>query len=167
MMPYFDASRDEFSVSLSILPPLLIWIVDLPTEPERLDILKTLLSSEKLDESVSLEELAAKTNLYSGSDLKNVCISAAMQAVHDALRAESPTHDLLDEYGALTVQPEEEEGDAATTRVLQQRHFDHALNEIASSANEQQESLERLRKWNRMFGDDHSTRSTAKVKFGF
>jgi SpoVK/Ycf46/Vps4 family AAA+-type ATPase len=42
-----------------------------------------LLRDEKLASDVDLDALAAATHFYSGSDLKNLCIAAAMNAVRE------------------------------------------------------------------------------------
>jgi SpoVK/Ycf46/Vps4 family AAA+-type ATPase len=58
-------------------------LVDLPTQDDRKEILKIHLRGEQLDESVDLEDLAKRTPLYSGSDLKNVAVSAALSCVKE------------------------------------------------------------------------------------
>ena len=67
--------------------------VDLPDEKARKKILESLLRDEVLDKSVDIGSIAHKTRLYSGSDLKNLCVSAALARVketliRDSLRAE-------------------------------------------------------------------------------
>lgn len=56
-------------------------LVDLPNESDRLVILKILLNEDKLDPLLDLSVIAKRTELYSGSDLKNLCVSAAMHAL--------------------------------------------------------------------------------------
>jgi SpoVK/Ycf46/Vps4 family AAA+-type ATPase len=58
-------------------------LVDLPTQEDRKEILKIHLRGEQLDESVDLDDLAKRTPLYSGSDLKNVAVSAALACVKE------------------------------------------------------------------------------------
>ncbi|KAL2116937.1 hypothetical protein VTJ04DRAFT_9105 [Mycothermus thermophilus] len=63
-------------------------LVDLPLPAEREKILRVMLRDEQLADDVNLTEIAgAPTDLYSGSDLKNLCVSAAMEAVRDEMRA--------------------------------------------------------------------------------
>ncbi|CAL8580381.1 hypothetical protein XPA_006110 [Xanthoria parietina] len=69
-------------------------LVDLPTEKDRQEILKIHLKDEILDSQISLQQLATETPLYSGSDLKNLCVAAALACVRedydaDKLRASS------------------------------------------------------------------------------
>ncbi|CAG8971882.1 hypothetical protein HYALB_00007797 [Hymenoscyphus albidus] len=52
--------------------------VGLPSEEARLKILHIFLRDEELDSSVDLEALAKKTENYTGSDIKVLCVQAAM-----------------------------------------------------------------------------------------
>jgi SpoVK/Ycf46/Vps4 family AAA+-type ATPase len=58
-------------------------LVDLPTQADRKAILRIHLAGEQLDESVDLEDLAKRTPFYSGSDLKNIVVSAALACVKE------------------------------------------------------------------------------------
>ncbi|KAI0375015.1 AAA-domain-containing protein [Pilatotrama ljubarskyi] len=58
-------------------------LVDLPGEKEREEILKILLRDETLADDVDLKLLAKKTESFSGSDLKHLCVSAALNAVKE------------------------------------------------------------------------------------
>lgn len=58
-------------------------LVDLPTQADRKEILRIHLRDEQLDESVDLEDLAKRTPFYSGSDLKNVAVAAALACVKE------------------------------------------------------------------------------------
>lgn len=63
-------------------------LVPLPERRARLQILSLLLHDEDLDASVSLEQLAARAEGYSGSDLKALCVRAAHQPIRDLLSDE-------------------------------------------------------------------------------
>ncbi|KAK0459644.1 uncharacterized protein EV420DRAFT_278671 [Desarmillaria tabescens] len=58
-------------------------LVDLPGEKEREEILKILLRHETLDPDVDIKDLAKRTESFSGSDLKHLCVSAAVDAVKE------------------------------------------------------------------------------------
>lgn len=58
-------------------------LVDLPTQADRKEILRIHLKGEQLDSAVDLEDLAKRTPFYSGSDLKNVAVSAALACVKE------------------------------------------------------------------------------------
>ncbi|KAF9532249.1 hypothetical protein CPB83DRAFT_847511 [Crepidotus variabilis] len=58
-------------------------LVDLPGEKERAEILKILLRDEFLDNDVDVHALSRKTDGFSGSDLKHLCVSAALDSVKE------------------------------------------------------------------------------------
>jgi SpoVK/Ycf46/Vps4 family AAA+-type ATPase len=58
-------------------------LVDLPTQTDRKEIIRIHLKGEQLDESVDLEDIAKRTPFYSGSDLKNIAVSAALACVKE------------------------------------------------------------------------------------
>ncbi|KAF2200502.1 AAA-domain-containing protein [Delitschia confertaspora ATCC 74209] len=58
-------------------------LVDLPTEQDRKKILEIHLRDEQLDPAVDVAELAKRTPLYSGSDLKNMAVAAALACVRE------------------------------------------------------------------------------------
>jgi SpoVK/Ycf46/Vps4 family AAA+-type ATPase len=115
-------------------------LVDLPLAPEREAILRVMLKDETLAEDVDLAALAQETDLYSGSDLKNLCVSAAMEAVREEVRAKE----------AWTGEGEYQWPER---RVLNRRHFDKGLREISASISGDMESLKAIRKFDEQFGD--------------
>jgi len=58
-------------------------LVDLPGPRDRKAILEILLRNEQLAADVNLEHLARNTDGFSGSDLKHLCVAAALAAVKD------------------------------------------------------------------------------------
>ncbi|KAJ9165251.1 AAA-domain-containing protein [Coniochaeta hoffmannii] len=129
-------------------------LVDLPLQPEREAILRILLKEETLDGSVSLPELAAETDLYSGSDLKNLCVAAAMDAVKEEMRAYAAAGSPGD-----YVWPEK--------RILTRKHFDAAVKEIGASISEDMESLKAIRKFDDQYGDASGRKRRRKSAMGF
>lgn len=115
-------------------------LVDLPTEKDREAILRIHLQNEVLDSSISLARLASETPFYSGSDLKNLSVAAALICVreeNDAARAcNGPTPY---EY--------------APKRTLTLRHFEKAMDEISASISEDMSSLSAIRKFDERYGD--------------
>nr|XP_018264327.1 uncharacterized protein I303_02492 [Kwoniella dejecticola CBS 10117]OBR86485.1 hypothetical protein I303_02492 [Kwoniella dejecticola CBS 10117] len=61
-------------------------LVDLPSVEGRKAILEILLGGESVAEDVDLEKLAKETDGFSGSDLKHLCVSAALAAVKDTVK---------------------------------------------------------------------------------
>jgi len=141
-------------------------LVDLPLQDAREAILRVVLRDEALDESsLSLSALAAETDLYSGSDLKNLCVSAAMHAVRDDVRAQReaataaappPPPPVTDELKPNEAETTESVVTTATPlkrRVLTRAHFDKALAEISASISDDMESLKSIRKFDERYGD--------------
>lgn len=54
----------------------------MPGRDERLDILRTISAKMDLAPEISLDEIADKTNGFSGADLQGLCSSAHLKAVH-------------------------------------------------------------------------------------
>ncbi|KAH6622948.1 hypothetical protein F5144DRAFT_346752 [Chaetomium tenue] len=128
-------------------------LVDLPLAPERQAILRVMLQDEALAPDVDLARLAADTELYSGSDLKNLCVSAAMEAVREEVRAKVAWQG-------------EGEFQWPEKRVLEQRHFDKGLREISASISGDMDGLKAIRKFDERYGDA-GRKKVAKKGMGF
>ncbi|CAN6464826.1 unnamed protein product [Victoria cruziana] len=63
-------------------------MVNLPDAPNRSKILKVILIKEELASDVNFETLATMTQGYSGSDLKNLCVTAAHCPIRELLEKE-------------------------------------------------------------------------------
>ncbi|KAJ7590366.1 hypothetical protein C8J56DRAFT_1140292 [Mycena floridula] len=60
---------------------------ELPDPTQREKIIKNFLSQDSLDlTNDDIASIVSKTNKYSGSDLKNLCVAAAQHAVQDGVR---------------------------------------------------------------------------------
>ncbi|KAI1428404.1 hypothetical protein F5Y12DRAFT_711040 [Xylaria sp. FL1777] len=127
-------------------------LIDLPLETDRASILKIHLKDEIIDETVSIEDIAKHTPLYSGSDLKNVCVAAAMAAVKEELEA-SERHTGPEPYKW------------AEKRVLNRRHFDKALKEIGASVSEDMATLMATRKFDERYGDSKARKKKRGIGF--
>jgi SpoVK/Ycf46/Vps4 family AAA+-type ATPase len=128
-------------------------LVDLPVAKDRESILKIHLRDEQLDPAVSLSELAEKTAFYSGSDLKNLCVAAALACVREesalaASHSDDPKFKL----------PEK--------RTLCQHHFDKAVKEISASISEDMSSLTAIRKFDEQYGDGRGKKKKPGYGFG-
>ncbi|KAI8813451.1 P-loop containing nucleoside triphosphate hydrolase protein [Cladochytrium replicatum] len=60
--------------------------VKLPDRDQRLRILRILLKDVNLSQNFRMEELATRTDGYSGSDLKELCRNAAMVPIRESIR---------------------------------------------------------------------------------
>ncbi|KAG9125205.1 hypothetical protein FRC07_008570 [Ceratobasidium sp. 392] len=61
-------------------------LVDLPGVEAREEILKIMLRDDELASDVSISDLAKKTDRFSGSDLKHLCVAAAMDALKESVQ---------------------------------------------------------------------------------
>ncbi|RIA86448.1 P-loop containing nucleoside triphosphate hydrolase protein [Glomus cerebriforme] len=143
-------------------------LVDLPTEKDREQILHLHLRDEKLDSSISLRHLAKTTKLYSGSDLKNLCISAALAAVREDAEVDKTKVNNNNEKDKnnedLTKNNTEH---LLQVRVLKDHHFQIALKQVTPSCSEDMSSLTELRKWDGMYGDGAWNRKKRVKGIGF
>lgn len=129
-------------------------LVDLPVKEDREAILGIHLRNEQLDPCVSLSALAEQTPFYSGSDLKNVAVSAALACIKEEFEAK---------------QEAEKNGDMefkyAEKRTLTEKHFKIALGEVSSSISADMSSLKEVKKFDEQFGAGKGKKK--KSSFGF
>ncbi|KAL9104779.1 MAG: hypothetical protein Q9163_000329 [Psora crenata] len=137
---------DLDEASLRRLPRRLL--VDLPMEKDREAILKIHLKDEALDPEVSIPQLASQTPFYSGSDLKNLCVAAALACVREEFDAA-----MAHNRGTT-----EDEYQYAEKRTLHPRHFTKAMGEISASISEDMGSLSAIRKFDEKYGDRRGRR---------
>ncbi|EME88235.1 uncharacterized protein MYCFIDRAFT_205949 [Pseudocercospora fijiensis CIRAD86] len=128
-------------------------LVDLPVAKDRESILKIHLNDETLDESVDLAKLAGDTPLYSGSDLKNLCVSAALACVGE-------------ENDLAQSKKDDKEFKLPEKRVLSGRHFEKAIKEISASISEDMDSLTAIKKFDEQFGDRRGRKTRPSYGFG-
>ena len=145
---------DLDEASLRRLPRRLL--VDLPVEKDREAILKIHLKNELLDPNVSVSDLASQTPFYSGSDLKNLCVAAALACVREEFdTAASHAQD----------QTKTEKYEYPEKRTLHTSHFKTAMDEISASISEDMGSLSAIRKFDEKYGDRRGRRK--KGGFGY
>lgn len=128
-------------------------LIDLPIAKDRESILGIHLRNEALDESVNLATLSEQTPLYSGSDLKNLCVSAALAAVREE-------NELAEQHKG------DNEFKLPEKRTLNVKHFDKAVAEISASINEDMSSLTAIRKFDEQFGDRRGRKKKSGYGFG-
>ncbi|OQO12985.1 hypothetical protein B0A48_02449 [Cryoendolithus antarcticus] len=165
-------------------------LVDLPRKEDREAILKIHLKGEQLAEDVDLTALAEKTPLYSGSDLKNLCVAAALTAVKEGIEKAAVTKDIeqtsqsAESEPSKDAEPSSTAGDASSTsnlrpfslppktpptperRVLTTSHFDKAIAEISASVSEDMRTLTAIRKFDEQYGDRKGRRKKNGLGFG-
>ena len=128
-------------------------LVDLPAENDRLEILKIHLRDEQLADDVDLPDLASKTAYYSGSDLKNVSVAAALACVREE-NEQAQAHSGGEPFKY------------ADKRTLNASHFAKALEEISASISEDMSSLKDIKKFDEQYGDKRGKKKKSNLGFG-
>ncbi|KAJ8768569.1 hypothetical protein K2173_022680 [Erythroxylum novogranatense] len=140
-------------------------MVGLPSVENREMIFKTLLSKEKVEEGLDFKELATMTEGYTGSDLKNLCTTAAYRPVRELIQQER-LKDLEKKERAAEAQKSGEPADAAgnnnkeerviTLRPLNIEDFRLAKNQVAASFAAEGSIMSELKQWNDLYGEGGS-----------
>ncbi|OBT69585.1 hypothetical protein VE03_00847 [Pseudogymnoascus sp. 23342-1-I1] len=137
-------------------------LIDLPVEADREAILKIHLQGEELEESVDLAALAANTPFYSGSDLKNLCVAAALACV----REENATATAAAAAAGEDASALSKNLTYPAKRTLGKRHFEIATQEISASVSEDMATLVAIRKFDERYGDRKGRKKKAVMGFG-
>lgn len=157
-------------------------LVDLPTEQDRKEILSIHLKDEQLAESVDLADLAKRTPFYSGSDLKNLCVAAALTCVKEEMDLVQGSSDNSAAQPSATSTATVSDGDSSSKsetelkseasskyparRTLKPEHFEKAMEEISASISEDMSSLTAIKKFDEKYGDKRSQRKKTR-SWGF
>ncbi|CAN1254148.1 Uncharacterized AAA domain-containing protein C24B10.10c [Linum perenne] len=131
-------------------------MVGLPSVENREMILKTLLSKEKVDERLDFKEVATLTDGFSGSDLKNLCTTAAYRPVRELIQQERK-RDMEKKKKAAEAQGGAETGERVVTlRALNMEDFRLAKNQVAASLAAEGSIMSELKQWNDQYGEGGS-----------
>lgn len=136
-------------------------MVGLPSIENREKILRTLLSKEKT-EDLDFQELATMTEGYTGSDLKNFCITAAYRPVRELIQRErkkdlerkkkaQENNDSTDTTSETKEEKKEEE--AIVLRPLNMEDMKQAKNQVAASFASEGAVMNELKQWNELYGE--------------
>ncbi|KAK6158349.1 hypothetical protein DH2020_005663 [Rehmannia glutinosa] len=136
-------------------------MVGLPSVENREKILRTLLSKEKVDEGLDFRELATMTEGYSGSDLKNLCITAAYRPVRELIQQERLKDQVKksrDEEGQKGVDDSDRKKKerTITIRPLNMDDFKEAKDQVAASFASEGSIMTELKQWNDLYGEGGS-----------
>ncbi|KAE8733894.1 Spastin [Hibiscus syriacus] len=147
-------------------------MVGLPSVESREIILKTLLAKEKV-EDLDYKELATMTEGYSGSDLKNLCVTAAYRPVRELLKQErlkDQEKKRLEEAGKTTEDASETrdnntEERVITLRPLTMEDMRQAKNQVAASFSSEGSVMAELKQWNDLYGEGGSRKKEQLTYF--
>ncbi|KAL1551973.1 hypothetical protein AAHA92_12829 [Salvia divinorum] len=135
-------------------------MVGLPVVENREKILRTLLSKEKVDEDLDFLELATTTEGYSGSDLKNLCITAAYRPVRELIKQER-LKDQKKKHASEEVKQQSSDTEDKKERVIMIRplnmeDFREARKQVAASFAAEGSVMAELKQWNEAYGEGGS-----------
>ncbi|KAF8390623.1 hypothetical protein HHK36_025150 [Tetracentron sinense] len=136
-------------------------MVNLPDSPNRAKILKVILAKEELSPDVDLDAIASMTDGYSGSDLKNLCVTAAHCPIREILEKEKK------ELSAALAEgrPAPELSGSADIRPLNTEDFRYAHEQVCASVCSESVNMTELVQWNELYGEGGSRRKRALSYF--
>ncbi|XP_010473660.1 PREDICTED: putative cell division cycle ATPase [Camelina sativa] len=143
-------------------------MVGLPAVENREKILRTLLAKEKVDENLDYKELAMMTDGYTGSDLKNLCTTAAYRPVRELIQHERVKDTEKKKQRETSKAGEEDEGKeerVITLRALNRQDFKEAKNQVAASFAAEGAGMGELKQWNELYGEGGSRKKEQLTYF--
>ncbi|KAI9076783.1 hypothetical protein K1719_041259 [Acacia pycnantha] len=160
-------------------------MVGLPSADNREKILRTLLAKEKLDDQLDFKELATMAEGYTGSDLKNLCTTAAYRPVRELIQQERQRtlkkkqkaanvdvrgrqgeHSTAEKaLGAVNAKEEVEQERIIVLRPLNMQDFKEAKNQVAASFAHEGAGMNELKQWNDLYGEGGSRKKQQLTYF--
>ncbi|XP_062189346.1 uncharacterized protein LOC133892520 [Phragmites australis] len=143
-------------------------MVGLPSMESRELILRRLLSKEKIDEGLDFKELATMTEGYSGSDLKNLCTTAAYRPVRELIQKERKTEleKMKREKGENPPDlPKKKEKGGIILRPLNMTDLKEAKNQVAASFAAEGSIMSELQQWKELYGEGGSRKKQQLTYF--
>ena len=139
-------------------------MVGLPSAENRENILRTLLAKEKVDKGLDFKELATMTDGYTGSDLKNLCTTAAYRPVRELIQRElqkdsEKKKKEAEGHNSQDVEDGEEEVEqerVISLRPLNMQDFKVAKSQVAASFAAEGAGMNELKQWNELYGEGGS-----------
>ncbi|KAF2297896.1 hypothetical protein GH714_004862 [Hevea brasiliensis] len=144
-------------------------MVGLPSPENREMIFRTLLSKEKVEGGLDFKELATMTEGFTGSDLKNLCTTAAYRPVRELIRQER-LKDMEKKQRAAEAQKlgqtaaakeDNKEDRVITLRPLNMEDFRQAKNQVAASFAAEGSIMSELKQWNDSYGEGVREKSSS------
>ncbi|XP_019463060.1 PREDICTED: uncharacterized protein LOC109361970 isoform X1 [Lupinus angustifolius] len=127
-------------------------MVNLPDAPNRAKILKVILAKEELSPDIDLDAVASMTDGYSGSDLKNLCVTAAHRPIKEILEKEKK------ECAAALAEgrPAPSLCSSVDIRSLNMDDFKYAHQQVCASVSSESVNMTELLQWNELYGEGGS-----------
>ncbi|KAJ6874774.1 hypothetical protein NC652_034472 [Populus alba x Populus x berolinensis] len=167
-----DLFKKPSQISLASIMAFQLIMVGLPSIESRERILKTLMSKEKT-EDLDFKELATMTEGYTGSDLKNLCVTAAYRPVRELLQQERVKDKEKKQKAEEGTSSEDaahtkEEGKEESVIILRPLNMDdmrQAKNQVASSFATEGTVMNELKQWNELYGEGGSRKKQQLTYF--
>ncbi|KAL5561481.1 hypothetical protein UlMin_031228 [Ulmus minor] len=136
-------------------------MVNLPDAPNRAKILKVVLAKEELEPGVDLDAVANMTDGYSGSDLKNLCVTAAHRPIREILEKEKKERSRAEAEN----KPLPALYSSADIRSLKMDDLKCAHEQVCASVSSESRNMNELLQWNDLYGEGGSRKKTALSYF--
>ncbi|KAL3693907.1 hypothetical protein R1sor_007558 [Riccia sorocarpa] len=156
-------------------------MVGLPDVENREKILRAILSKETLDAEFDFKEVATMTEGYSGSDLKNLCVTAAYRPIREHMakeRKEEKRIAALKEARRIKaeeakkagkeIEPEETDESSKTDitlRPLSLEDIREAKQQVSASFASEGTGMHELQEWNDLYGEGGSRKKQQLTYF--
>ncbi|XVF08717.1 hypothetical protein REPUB_Repub07fG0027500 [Reevesia pubescens] len=136
-------------------------MVNLPDAANRAKILKVILAKEDLSPDVDIDAVATMTDGYSGSDLKNLCVTAAHRPIKEILEKEKNERAAALSEG----KPPPPLSGSSDIRPLNMEDFKYAHERVCASVSSESVNMTELLQWNELYGEGGSRRKKALSYF--
>ncbi|CAH8305318.1 unnamed protein product [Eruca vesicaria subsp. sativa] len=136
-------------------------MVNLPDSANRSKILNVILAKEEMAEDVDLEAIANMTDGYSGSDLKNLCVTAAHIPIREILEKEKKEISVAKAEN----RPMPQLYNSADIRPLNMNDFKTAHEQVCASVSTDSSNMNELQQWNELYGEGGSRKKTSLSYF--
>ncbi|CAM0873142.1 unnamed protein product [Alopecurus aequalis] len=136
-------------------------MVNLPDSSNRKKILSVILAKEDLADDLDLEAIANLTEGYSGSDLKNLCVTAAHLPIREILEKEKKEKALAEAEN----RPLPQSCSSSDVRALRISDFKHAHEQVCASVSSDSTNMNELIQWNDLYGEGGSRKKTTLSYF--
>nr|XP_043640008.1 uncharacterized protein LOC122611104 [Erigeron canadensis] len=136
-------------------------MVNLPDAPNRAKILQVILAKEDLSPDMDLDAVANMTEGYSGSDLKNLCVTAAHRPIREILEKEKKERAAAIAEG----KPAPALSESSDVRPLNLEDFKTAHEQVCASVSSESVNMNELVQWNELYGEGGSRRKKSLSYF--
>ncbi|PSS07681.1 Spastin like [Actinidia chinensis var. chinensis] len=136
-------------------------LVNLPDASNRAKIVKVILAKEDLSPDIDLDSIASMTDGYSGSDLKNLCVTAAHHPIREILVKEKKERATALAEG----KPPPALNGSSDIRPLNMDDFKNAHERVCASVSSESVNMTELLQWNELYGEGGSRRKQALSYF--